>query len=222
MRHFKTLLLSLLLCCIAYLSCKKDNPPEPQLVKGTVLDKKTGKPVPGATVILTYSSPGDGDPYDRLVFRFLETNYKGTFEHTDKPGFDFLGLHRVDKDGYIFCQTKGCGVSLDTPIDSIVVNITPLDGVLRLEANNITGQNASLYIAFSYKTLIESAAGIAEYSLFPIYPVNQTEGSSFQGYDHFPTDETIYINWSFSSSFSPFFIDSFIINMDTLKYKIDY
>ena len=227
MRHFKTLLLLLLLCGIAYLSCKKDDPPAPQLVKGKVLDKKTGKPVPNATVSLLYYDP-EASTYQQNRWKFIQTDYKGSFEYIDQNGWVFSNLSDVEAEGYLRCSNVGCSVSFYGPSDSIVAMITPLDGVLRIKITNKYFLHEKIFVWLSYPSLIEASGGAID-----VDPISHShpeiildKDSSYTEIISLPTSEFIAINWLFQgmpTPASPIMSDTISINIqDTMTYLIEY
>ena len=126
---------------LALSSCHKET--KPTVVNGTVVDKKTGAGIDHAVV--TFSIYHQNNEPD-FPYQFVEvaTDVNGKFSYENSSPTQLFDIY---KKGFL---EKGPG-GVHTPIilheiNDITIPLIPIDGILRLNIENLLGQHDSIFI----------------------------------------------------------------------------
>lgn len=212
----QTALFSALLGLLLTAACKKDS-----CIEGTVTDVKTGKPIAGVSLSLSYTFSQEGSY--RTGGGSAETDGSGSFSFTADQGDYVVWGIRVSyaiMKGYssVFSskteENKGC--------DHLDIKMLPLDGMLKLTILNETGMHNSLFaeVFIPCEYALDPSEGSHRNGLSPLM---LQKGKSHTRVIGSCIGDTIPIRWRFSESGPWFRTDSvFIKTADTTFFKIVY
>lgn len=212
-------LLSLLLLLFLSVSCGREALP-PTIIKGTVTDKKTGAPIRGAIAYFYFLYDGyDGTEYSDS--KTLRTDSDGKFSLEQDSEYKSTDSY-VSHDGYISKQSVLFYKGIENVID---LKMLPVDGVLKLEIQNLNHQYDSIYVIFENPSYVAEAGYLKEIFLDE-FPLVLHQDSTYIKYLPLPSEEYTKIHWGFSyftSLEKAVFRDSVYLTLhDTTTYKIDY
>src|SRR5262249_37350445 len=128
----------------------------------------------------------------------------------------------VWKDGYVPQVPLGFKRGQENNID---VRLAPINGTLRLEVVNQSGQFSSIYVIVENPSFI---AGVGQLGKIfaDSFPITLPVSGNYIEYFNLPSEEFTRIHWGFSYftslSASPFQDSVFLILQDTTTYKLIY
>lgn len=173
------------------LGCGKDEP-SLTIIKGTVTDRKTGKPIEGALIIIRGKKPGANGLDEYFTQPCPRSDPNGRFSCTLEGDYT---SSEIGKDGYISHerfldvangQENGIGVSL-----------VPRDGFLRLKIENATGQHDTLYASIRSQTEYVERNGFYNAEATPKYPLPLKHGETYTAIFSLSSPEVIRVQWGF-------------------------
>ena len=212
----------LLLCLLgAFLlsSCDKG---EPTVINGVVTDRKTGAPVEGARVECSIAY----DVTDSGHSEYAITDSNGKF-HFYFPSDDYyrLRIGYVDKTNYLTLYAPP-GIQQGKE-NNVECSIMPLDGRIKLIAENISGTTDTLYYWVAVKSLQSEFpwyGGLTGYKRAEKIPVLM--GEQLIKFFNTPSEEYGYLYWStayFPDNSTALFMDSvYLATQDTAELVIQF
>ncbi len=212
MKQLPVLLLFLLLLATA---CNKN-----KCIHGTVTDSKTGLPIVGARVELTYEFSVRANY--RTRFESEETNDAGEFSHeTEEKNSEGIRVSGVFKAGYSPViafegkDHKGC--------NEVAIKLTPLDGTLKLVVSNETGSVDSVFARVLNKYEYDAHNFYLGSSPTRPFPLVLAPDEVFKQSFGTIVNDSSYVMWKFTKDGPWLHTDSFLVkNADTLLFNIDY
>jgi hypothetical protein len=218
--HFTSPLLlsafSILLFC-----CGKDV--SPTVINGRVTDKKTGEPIEGASINIDFQTERteSGSIKTDHDYAGFSTDAQGKFEYIYEADYTrtYSEVYKKNYATYGPLKTiKGGSSNLD-------IKLAPIDGILKLELENQTGQYNFIYVIIESPSFIASRGLIAKF-FTDMFPVPLPIAGKHVEYFNLPSEEFAKIHWGFShfTSFTTSeFRDSVYLTLhDTTAYKITY
>jgi hypothetical protein len=204
-------------------ACHKDKD-KTTVIHGTVVDKVTGERIDSAYVEIRIAHNDIPFPNNyEIKNTYTDKNGKFAFQ-SDNPVSIFLVL----KDGYL---PKGLG-TIVVPItqgqsNEVTIEMTPKDGILKLNYENNTGLHDTLYVAV-YSALQESELNLS-YGIIANLPVSVMNMSSNSTVFNLASEEVIDIYWAFSPwtnsssiKLAPKHDSVFISRNDTTTFSISF
>lgn len=214
LRSLPLLVLIALFC--SFFSCKKD--PLPTIVKGTVVDSKTGEPIPNALIEISNRVPKDIG-FDNIP-EYIRSNSQGNFSYTVRSDAAYASLFSVSAENFAYKRTDSANykVIMET-INEYSIPLIRSDAVLILYIKNQTGQQNSVYITVNNPTVASEAKSPLYYS--PIFSIGEDQYLTLP----LVANEYTKIYWSLENFISnqtiPTHRDSvFLLLNDTLNYSI--
>lgn len=212
-----------LLC--TFFSCKKDS--FPTIVKGIIVDSKTGAPLEGATVEFYNRVPSQNGNYNETIPEYAISNSEGEFTYTVRSDAKYASIYSAFSEEHVRKR-------LDYEPFKIVMGTTneftiPLvhyDAYLKLNIKNESGQN-NLYVVVENPTIIsEARTSWGQILIYP-YPLNLNLGENKSYILPIVSNEYTKIYWGetifISNQTVPTYQDSIFLTFgDTLDYSILY
>ena len=198
-------------------SCKKDTPPT--VVKGKVIDIKTGKPVKDANIEFGITKEVNGlDQY--LTQTTLPTDANGEFICVLESEYYAI---IISKDGYASKYPHLDIIPGQT--NSIEVNLVPRDGFLKLKIKNDTGLHDTIYTSIFSRILVTEAR-LNTYDVTKEFPLVLYKDEIYNQLFLLPSPEVVQIRWKFNNpdfKVGPLTIDSImVVPNDTITYLLSY
>ncbi|MBK8192895.1 MAG: hypothetical protein IPK76_06725 [Lewinellaceae bacterium] len=202
-------------------ACEKETPPT--VINGKVTDRKTGMPVEGARIDIDFQT-------EKTVSGSLKTDHEYVSFSTDAQG-KFHYTHNADytstyselyKEGY---GSYGPLIIEKGETNDLDITLSPIDGTLRLEITNQSGQFDSIYIIIESPSLIDGPVN-SEKIFTDTFPVTLPFNGTHIEYFDLPSEEFTKIHWGFvyfTSLSESVYIDSvFLALHDTTVYNLVY
>ncbi|MDX1912502.1 MAG: hypothetical protein SFV22_13490 [Saprospiraceae bacterium] len=218
MKHFGYLLF--IVSMFLFLACKDD---APTVVNATVVDKYTNEPLENVWVHIWVRE--DGVPtHDFNIY----TNQDGFFTFGDEDHPDF-SVYQMWKEGYVHKQNTILDFFSDYQAGKInegIIQMIPEDGVLALEAKNVTGNFDSIFLrVFSpiYKEEFGLALGHVKLNL-PLISLLQDQ--SYTQNISLASNQEVTVYWDTqpitTSTDNALKANVTILRHDTVYYTIEY
>jgi hypothetical protein len=209
---------SILLFC-----CGKEEPP-PTVVTALVTDKKTGKPIEGAKVYVEFYSNNSSGTKE-ITSKSILTDANGKAHISHETNCDGTLFSTVTRKGY---NTKAhlpmirCGDS-----NHIEVKLIPQDGVLKINIENVTGQNNSIWVALRNPSYSFEANGLSDLIFLQHFPLSISQGELYSEYFDLTSEEYTSVFWGYENFMPTYntanFCDSVYINLsDTTVFFIAF
>ncbi|MCC6281897.1 MAG: hypothetical protein IT262_14935 [Saprospiraceae bacterium] len=220
LRSLPLLVIIALFC--SFFSCKKD--PLPTIVKGTVVDSKTGEPIPNATVEFYNYLPSRDGQYNEAIPEYASSNAQGNFNYTVRKDAKYASIYSAFGDTYTYIRKRLDYEPYKITMESTNQFTIPLiryNAAIRLHIKNETEQDGNVYLVISNPTSLAEARTSWGVIKFSPLKINQGEETTYV----FPTvaNEYTTIYWggvNFSDNAPPFSDSLFLYVGDTLNYSI--
>jgi hypothetical protein len=204
---------------LLFFACGKEETP-PTVINGKVTDKKTGEPIEGAEINIDFRYKGKDGAEIHEVKTFF-TDAQGEFHRTQDS--DYEGSYsEVRKSGYATQISLKFKRGEENNID---VKLAPIDGTLRLEVSNQTGQFSSIYVIVENPSFIAGGGSLGKI-FADSFPINLLVGEGYIEYFNLPSEEFTKVHWGFSYftslSASPFRDSIFLTLNDTTNFLLSY
>lgn len=216
LRSLSLLVLATLLCSL--FSCKKDTPRLPTIVKGTVVDSKTGEPIPNALIEISNRVPKDIG-FDNIP-EYALSNLQGNFSYTVRSDAAYASLFSISAENFAYKRTDSANykVIMETT-NEYSIPLIRSDAVLVLYIKNQTGQQNNVYITINNPTVASEAKSPLYYS--PVFSTGEDQYLTLP----LVANEYTKIYWSLENFISnqtiPTHRDSvYLLLNDTLNYSI--
>ena len=201
-------------------ACTKESP---TIVNGTVVDKYTKKPLEGVSIdINIWREEERGYSY----YKTINTDSQGKFSFGSDATPDFR-VQRMDFTGYLSKQNTIYDFFEnyeDGKINEGVIPMIPLDAVLSLRLENLSGTHDSIFVEI-FSPLLKSEIGISGGKVFIPNPISSlTPGQSLTQNIPLASDQEITIYWDYKpiSHFTAIKGAAPIVKNDTVFYTISY
>lgn len=187
-------------------------------IKGIVQNAKTGDPIAGAKVEIMYEYQ-EYEDHTGIGKKDFTSQNDGSFSFSDRCIWA-TRISEVRAPGYAL--SRGQRVE-DNADNNVVIELTPLDGILNLTVKNITGQFDSLFLIVQNECtyFYYYSSGNQKLSEYPLY---QNVGESFVQNFLACKGNSTRIGWSNIRPTEGFsFQDSvFVDDSDTTFYTVAY
>ncbi len=223
MRHSLPLFLLAALLCV-FVSCKKDPPKLPTIVKGIVVDNETGAPISGAIVEFWVYIPKDQFPGYQQITESVLSKDDGTFEYILRSDATNISPYTIKGNGYVKKNINydDYAIKLEQT-NQFTIPLIHYDATLQLHVKNESGLHASINIIIDNPTFVSEARGTLGWiSLYPLaVDIGQEKTYTFP----LVSNEYTKIYWDLNNCISnqtlPSNQDSvFILTNNTLNYSI--
>lgn len=214
----------ILLPVVVFFSCKKDLQPLPTIVKGTVVDSKTGTPVSHAIIAIANHIPNEIGIYENLT-EYVTSDDEGHFSYTVRSAAKTASLYSVSAESY---ATKSIdyqqfGIEMEIT-NEFTIPLIRLDAVLKIHLKNINEQDENVFLVISNPTKLEEAR--SDWGVYKFFPLSIILGEEKSYLFPVKSSEYTTIYWG-GSHFFPYetspFRDSLYFNIgDTLDYTIHF
>jgi len=214
-------LLSFSVFLIGLVACDKD---KTTVINGRVVDKHTGIPIASAQVFFTVYHKGNLPPND-YEYPSVYTDGNGEFNfNSNKP----IQIFEVDKVGYLQKgQSSDLQEIIQEEINEVVVQLIPIDGLLRLSIENITGQFDSIFIGI-YSPFLDTETDFSNGNVsFEKPSIPFSIGTTYIKDIPIASRETIQIYWTnhkppLSISLFPYKDSIFIKSNEVTLFNISF
>jgi hypothetical protein len=204
--------------------CGKEEP-STTIIKGTVTDRSTGKPIEGAVVTLGFvtSTSVQGSLRETTDLRTVTTDAEGRFSHMHNH-YSYTSGCSVTKDGYVTNLNLGIEKGKENILD---ITMLPRDAFLKVVFVNQDGQQTPLYFLMMSVLVNREGNGFkAFYHLPKNNPLSLSQGGEHTELFLFPKDE-IKVYWDFFNFYATaekaMSQDKVqLVANDTVEYKIIY
>ena len=202
-------------------ACHKDD--RPTVIQGLVTNSATGEPIADALInyatIVKNAAPGMGW---RAQTSYTDAN--GFYSVTVPPNYNW-DIYRLSKDGYLLKISPVMGHQFTFgEVNTLDIEMIPIDGFIRIVANNSIPGNDSLYVKF-YSPITDAEFQLMGGSVAHTYPIKLSMNETYEEVIAFPGEDLIKIYWD---SYNFFIFEStnrdsiYISRNDTLTYTIDF
>lgn len=199
--------------------------PATTILNATVTDIKTGMPIEDAKIDCDFhwETTQHGSLIGHHEFTQLKSDQNGKFSVVitdEKP----LSILTVKAENHHF---KHSSYNLDFDLkegeaNDVSIQMIPIDGALRVQVENQTGQHDSIWFYVTSPTRIQEKFE----NLKPLqYPSTLTKGQSDSAFFPMTTEEMATIHWAFKkpSVAGPAFSESiFLAKNDTTIFNLKY
>ncbi|MCC7465849.1 MAG: carboxypeptidase regulatory-like domain-containing protein [Saprospiraceae bacterium] len=188
------------------------------IVEGVVQNAKTGVPIEGAKVTLMYEYQ-EYEDHTGTGQKIFTTDSEGRFSFSDKC---IWATHISEVRAPRYALSRGKFLE-DNFKNKVVIELTPLDGILQLTVKNETGQFDSLFLIVQNEGTYFPYYSTGNQSLSE-YPLYLNVGMSYvQNFLTCKSNST-RIGWSSARPMEGFiFQDSvFVDDSDTTYYTVSY
>jgi hypothetical protein len=216
-----TSLLLLSATSVLLFSCGKGD--SPTVINGRVTDKKTGEPIEGAAIDIDFQTERteSGSMKTDHDYVGLSTDAQGEFQYTYEADYTRTYSELYKKSYGVYGPLK----IIKGRVSNLDIKLAPIDGVLKLELENQSGQYNSIYVIIENPSFIASR-GFLGMVFTDVFPVPLPITGKHIEYFSLPSEEFTKIHWGFSyftSSSGSSFKDSVFLSLnDTAIYKLAY
>ena len=212
--------LSAIALCTLIAACTKESP---TIVNGTVVDKYTKEPLEGVSIdINIWREVERGYSY----YKTLKTDAEGKFSFGSEATPDFR-VQRMDFVGYLSKQNTIYDYFEhyeDGKTNEGVIPMVPLDAVLNLRLENLSGLHDSIFVEI-FSPLLKSEIGVSGGKVNISNPISSlTPGQSFTQNIPLASDQEITLYWDYKpiNHFTAIKGAAPIVKNDTVFYPISY
>lgn len=217
--------LSLFVLLCTFLSCKKDPSLDPTIVKGTVVDSKTGAPIAGA-VVEFYNTLLDKNNLPSInISETVISDIEGKFSYIVRVDAVSANTYSASAEHYV---KKRLGyepfkITMEET-NHFTIPLIRYDAAMRLHIKNESEQDKAVYVVISNSTkLAEAGNSWGEIKFSPLIMGLGEEQTFF--YETVANERT-YFYWdgnNFYPNITSSFQDSLFFNVgDTLDYTINF
>lgn len=215
---FTSCLSALLLTLL--ISCNPEEEPLVTSVKGTVIDKVTGEPVPGAGVVLSYVV-GKAPDFS-YINDVINAGANGQYYYNRSESFQF---YQVQTKGYLAKGNGFPGIKRGE-VNYITLQLVPRDGEFNLQIENTSSVAEVLYVGI-YSPAMEKENNISNGLIYrdTFYPGPMETIRTLV--DNISSEEMMGIYWDFKPlpyhfKTAPFSDSFFVARNDTASFTISF
>ncbi len=192
------------------LSCKEDLP---TIIKGTIVDSETGKPVSNALIAITNSIPDKIGLFTTLT-EYANSDSAGHFSYTLRSDAKSGHLYTVSAENYATKRVDYQEFKVEMEAtNEFTIPLVKLDATLQIHVKNQHEQDEKVYIVISNPTRLKEARNIwGEITFSPlnilvgeektyVFPVRSNEyttiywgGEQFFPYETAPFRDSLFFN----------------------------
>ncbi|MDX1910861.1 MAG: hypothetical protein SFV22_05210 [Saprospiraceae bacterium] len=203
------------------LACNPEEQPLTTSVKGTVIDKVTGAPVPGAYAQFKVYNPSSDNPYNYIP-ESVAAGSNGQFYYKNDLGIQF---DRAGRQGYLVKGNGLPGISRGD-VNYVTVALIPRDGAFYLNIVNSLNMGRAVYVNM-YSPSQHSEFDITNGLVYRDTIMIGAMASTSTLITTIPAEETIGIYWDFQPlpfnfRLAPYGDSLFVARNDTATFTISF
>jgi hypothetical protein len=200
-------------CILLLVSCQNTTS-----IDGIVQNAHTGKPISGARLGIRYEY-SDGSDNTESGGQDFKTGSDGRFYFSDKCIFS-TRIDDIRAPGYAL--QRGPRI-VDNESNKLVIELIPLDGNLKIDVNNLTGQHDSIFFIVQNKCQYWYYWSVVNQTP-KTYPIHLEIGEKYTESFYACKGEDTRVGWTFIRPTNGFvFQDSVHVEFtDTTSYTINY
>ena len=195
---------------------------KPTIIKGTVVDRKSGNPIDSARFDIALATQLENNYISEDIDIFF-TDSKGKFNHTINSEFDYIaGASTISKPGYVTRMQLNMRKGEENELN---ISLLPEDAVLKIVVVNLSGDTRPFYFNMTNPVIGADSKQPPYHFTLASNPLNLTKDGVYEELFTLPESKN-YVFWDFhilNPITAAAFKDSVsVISNDTIVYKITY